>query len=365
MAGSDDIKFMQRCLELASKAEGLTYPNPMVGAVIVHEGRIIGEGFHVKAGEPHAEVNAINSVTDKSLLSSSSLYVNLEPCSHFGKTPPCADLIISCAIPVVVIGTVDTSDKVSGQGIGKLKQAGCEVRTGVLEAECRDLNRRFFTSVEKKRPYIILKWAQSSDGYIDVVRTPENKDRPVWITGNAERVLVHKWRSCEQAILVGAGTVRADDPKLSVREWTGNQPLGVVLSRSGVIGQNRALSRTTGPFIVFTFDMDNDIPGAEKIKLKKGVPAAEQIVRYLFKKDIQSLFIEGGAEVINHFISENYWDEARIFTGELSFGKGLKAPEMINGSLKESLCFSKSRLDIFISKGSRSQKEFDNMQKNA
>ena len=152
MVGNDDKKFMQRCLELAAKAEGLTYPNPMVGAVIVHEGRIIGEGFHAKAGEPHAEVNAINSVTDKSLLSSSSIYINLEPCSHFGKTPPCADLIISNMIPVVVIGTVDTSENVSGKGIEKLKQAGCEVRTGVLEAECRDLNRRFFTSVEKKRP---------------------------------------------------------------------------------------------------------------------------------------------------------------------------------------------------------------------
>lgn len=350
MVGNDDKKFMQRCLELAAKAEGLTYPNPMVGAVIVHEGRIIGEGFHAKAGEPHAEVNAINSVTDKSLLSSSSIYINLEPCSHFGKTPPCADLIISSAIPVVLIGTVDTSENVSGKGIEKLKQAGCEVRTGVLEAECRDLNRRFFTSVEKKRPYIILKWAQSSDGYIDVLRAPERKDRPVWITGNSERVLVHKWRSYEQAILVGAGTVRADNPKLSVREWTGNQPLGIVLSRSGAIGQNRALSGAKGKFIVFTFDMDNNIPGAEKVKLIEGVPASEQIVRYLFNKDIQSLFIEGGAEVINHFVSEGYWDEARIFTGGFSFGKGVKAPEIINATLKESHLYSKSRLDIFTSK---------------
>jgi diaminohydroxyphosphoribosylaminopyrimidine deaminase/5-amino-6-(5-phosphoribosylamino)uracil reductase len=349
MVESDDIKFMQRCLDLAAKAEGLTYPNPMVGAVVVHEGKIIGEGFHLRAGEPHAEVNAINSVPDKSLLSSSSLYVNLEPCSHSGKTPPCADLIVSLSIPRIVIGTSDTSDKVSGEGIARLKRSGCEVITGVMEGECRWLNRRFFTVVEKKRPYIILKWAQSKDGFIDMVRGGNNNN-PVWITGNPEKSLVHKWRSCEQAILVGGGTVRADNPKLSVREWTGNQPLRVVLSRSGVIGQNRALSGANGPFIVFTFEVDNYIPGAEKVKLMGGVPASEQIVGYLFKKDIQSLFIEGGAEVINHFISEGYWDEARIFTGELSFGKGMKAPEMINGSLKESLFYSKSRLDIFTSK---------------
>ncbi|OFX57656.1 MAG: riboflavin biosynthesis protein RibD, partial [Bacteroidetes bacterium GWB2_41_8] len=166
MVEREDIKFMQRCLELAAKAEGLTYPNPMVGAVIVHEGKIIGEGFHLKAGTPHAEVNAINSVSDKSLLTSSTLYVNLEPCSHFGKTPPCADMIISNSVPRVVIGTTDTSERVSGKGIARLKSSGCEVKTGILEDECRRLNRRFFTVMEKKRPYIILKWAQSTDGYI-------------------------------------------------------------------------------------------------------------------------------------------------------------------------------------------------------
>ena len=170
MPETDDDKFMRRCLELASKAEGMTYPNPMVGSVIVHEGKIIGEGYHLRAGEPHAEVNAINSVSDKTKLKSSTLYVNLEPCSHFGKTPPCADLIISMGIPRIEIGTTDTSEKVSGKGIQKLRDAGCEVETGILNAECRRLNRRFFTFHEKKRPYITLKWAQSADGFLDIIR---------------------------------------------------------------------------------------------------------------------------------------------------------------------------------------------------
>ena len=348
MVESDDIKFMQRCLELAAKAEGLTYPNPMVGAVIVHEGKIIGEGFHLKSGTPHAEVHAINSVTDKSLLKFSSLYVNLEPCSHFGKTPPCADLIIACSIPRVIIGTGDTSEKVSGEGIARLKKAGCDVKTGILEKECRSLNRRFFTVVEKGRPYIILKWAQSSDGYIDILRTVNHENKPVWITGNPEKVLVHKWRSTEQSILVGAGTVRADDPQLSVREWTGYQPLKVVLSGSGAIGQNSALSSTTGSFIVFTFDMESDLPGALKIKLEKGSSASARIVNYLYSKGISSLFVEGGAEVLNHFISEGYWDEARVFTGELPFGDGLKAPVLQNEKLTEKVVYGKSKLDIFI-----------------
>jgi diaminohydroxyphosphoribosylaminopyrimidine deaminase/5-amino-6-(5-phosphoribosylamino)uracil reductase len=226
--------FMKRCLELASKAEGMTYPNPMVGSVIVHEGKIIGEGFHLKAGGPHAEVNAINSVSDKSKLKDSTLYVNLEPCSHFGKTPPCADLIIANSVPRVVIGTLDTSEKVSGQGLSRLKNAGCEVITGVLEKECRRLNRRFFTFHEKNRPYITLKWAQSADGYLDMIRTSDQNTGPNWITGNPERVLVHRWRAGEQAILVGAGTLRVDNPKLNVREWTGNNPLRLVLSSSGL-----------------------------------------------------------------------------------------------------------------------------------
>jgi diaminohydroxyphosphoribosylaminopyrimidine deaminase/5-amino-6-(5-phosphoribosylamino)uracil reductase len=201
MEEKDDIKFMRRCRELASKAEGLTYPNPMVGSVIVHDRKIIGEGYHLKAGEPHAEVNAINSVSDKAKLKSSALYVNLEPCSHFGKTPPCADFIISKSIPRVIIGTVDTSERISGQGLIRLRDAGCEVVSGVLEDECRRLNRRFFTFHEKRRPYIILKWAQSADGYLDISRSEDHKIEPTWITGKSERVLVHKWRHLNRQFL--------------------------------------------------------------------------------------------------------------------------------------------------------------------
>ena len=364
MVESDDIKFMQRCLDLAGKAEGLTYPNPLVGAVIVHNGKIIGEGFHLKSGASHAEVNAINSVSDKSLLKSSSLYVNLEPCSHFGKTPPCADLIISCSIPRVVIGTTDTSDKVSGQGIDRLKRSGCEVETGVLEEECRRLNRRFFTATEKKRPYIILKWAQSADGYIDILRKRDHKNKPAWITGNPEKILVHKWRSYEQSILVGAGTVRADDPQLNVREWTGNQPLRIVLSSSGAIDKNSLLFRTNGTFIVFTGNMNSDLPGIVKIRLKEGISASEQIVSYLFSKGIHSLFVEGGAEVLNHFISEGYWDEARIFTGEMYFNEGVKAPALENERLTARVYYGKSKLEIYIREGSEYSKEFDNVNNN-
>ena len=206
MPESTDNKFMKRCLDLAVRAEGMTYPNPLVGSVIVYEGVIIGEGYHLRAGAPHAEVNAINSVSDKLLLSKSTLYVSLEPCSHSGKTPPCADFIVSNNIPRVVVGTADTSSKVSGRGISRLKTAGCDVICGILEAECRSINRRFFTFHEKGRPYITLKWAQSADGYIDVPRNGKSKSKPAWITGKSERVLVHRWRASEQSILVGAHT---------------------------------------------------------------------------------------------------------------------------------------------------------------
>jgi diaminohydroxyphosphoribosylaminopyrimidine deaminase/5-amino-6-(5-phosphoribosylamino)uracil reductase len=355
----DDIKYMRRCLEIAAKAEGLTYPNPMVGSVIVHDNKIIGEGYHLKAGNPHAEVNAINSVSDKSLLESSTLYVNLEPCSHFGKTPPCADLIISSLIPRVVIGTTDTSDKVSGQGISKLKKSGCEVKTGVLEEECRMLNKRFFTFTEKRRPYIILKWAQSSDGYIDILRDKDHKSEPVWITGNPERVLVHKWRSTEQSILVGAGTVRADNPKLNVREWTGNHPLRVVLSRLGAIGQNSALFRSNGKIIVFTCNMNCDLPGEVKVKLEESKDASEQIIQYLHGMGIQSLFIEGGAEVLKHFVATGLWDEARVFTGNIAFGDGIKAPELKNEKPGEKVHYNKSVLELFFRGRFDDSKELD------
>jgi diaminohydroxyphosphoribosylaminopyrimidine deaminase / 5-amino-6-(5-phosphoribosylamino)uracil reductase len=364
MVEKDELKFMRRCLELATKGEGLTYPNPLVGAVIVHNGKIIGEGFHTRAGGPHAEVNAINSVSDKSLLKSSVLYVNLEPCSHHGRTPPCADLIINCHIPEVVIGTIDTSDKVSGKGIRRLRDAGCTVTSGILEKECRYINRRFFTTVEKKRPYIILKWAQSSDGFIDRIRKSDSGSKPVWITGNSEKVLVHRWRACEQAILVGAGTIRADSPQLNVREWTGNQPIKAVLSRSGAVGQNSSFKGPDGTFIVFTNNINCDLPEKVKIILDYNAPSSEQIGKYFYNKNIQSLFIEGGAEVLNHFIETGLWDEARVFTGKLDFGKGVKSPELKDMVLSKRVLYENSILEIYNRKTSDIAEEVDKVNKN-
>lgn len=346
MPETDDDKFMRRCLELASKAEGLTYPNPMVGSVIVHDEKIIGEGYHLRAGEPHAEVNAINSVSDKSLLKSSTLYVNLEPCSHFGKTPPCADLIISLGIPRIRIGAIDTSDKVSGKGVQKLKDAGCNVETGILNDESRWLNSRFFTFHEKKRPYITLKWAQSADGFLDIVRTEDHKTGPTWITGNPERVLVHRWRALEQSILVGAGTVRADSPGLDVREWKGTNPVKLILSSSGNVGKESTITDTKSRVFVFTRNPLAKIEGAETVILDSYQSAPSQICSYLWSTGIQSVFIEGGAQTLNLFIAAGLWDEARIFTGEDYFNDGVRAPA-IAGKLKSKTIFSRSILEIF------------------
>lgn len=351
MIEPDDIKFMRRCLELALKAEGLTYPNPMVGSVIVHDGRIIGEGSHLRAGEPHAEVNAINAVPDKSKLKLSTLYVNLEPCSHFGKTPPCADFIISNNIPRVVIGTLDTSLNVSGKGVKRLLEAGCEVATGVLESECRSLNKRFFTFHEKRRPYVTLKWAQSADGYLDIIRSADHKSGPNWITGKPERTLVHKWRASEEAILAGAGTIRADDPKLNVREWQGPDPLKLILSSSGSIKRESSIFNSGNRVIVFTNNSKADLPQAERVILKDDIPSSVQISEYLYSSGIQSLFIEGGAEVLNHFISTGIWDEAKIFTGLDYFKDGQKAPH-IGGKLFSKTNFSGSSLGIYLNDGS-------------
>jgi diaminohydroxyphosphoribosylaminopyrimidine deaminase / 5-amino-6-(5-phosphoribosylamino)uracil reductase len=347
MTETDDIKFMRRCLELAIKAEGLTYPNPMVGSVIVYEGNIIGEGYHLRSGEPHAEVNALNSVMDKSKLKQSTLYVNLEPCSHFGKTPPCADLIISEGIPRIVLGTVDTSTNVSGKGAEKLREAGREVIAGVLEDECRYLNRRFFTFHEKRRPYITLKWAQSSDGYIDIIRAEGQKNEPRWISGKPERVLVHKWRASEEAILAGADTVRSDNPRLDVREWVGHNPVKLILSSSGTFTGDIILKNTDARLVIFTHNPDADVSGSEKIILDKNLPSAVQISDYLYSSGIQSLFIEGGAEVLNHFISAGLWDEARIFKGGDFFRQGVRAP-VINGKLYYKNEFSGSTLEIYL-----------------
>ena len=316
---------MRRCLELAKNGLGTTYPNPMVGSVIVCDGKIIGEGWHKKSGEPHAEVNAVNSVKDKSLLKRATIYVSLEPCSHFGKTPPCCDLIIENKIPNVVVGTVDSNIKVAGNGIKKLIEAGAKVTVGILETECKELNKRFFTFHEKKRPYVILKWAESNNGFIAPLTKLEQK--PVWITNKFSRQLVHKWRSEEQAILVGTNTVIDDNPKLDVRDWTGNNPIRIILDQNNRIPKDSFIFNNQVKTIIFSnsstrISQENSI--FEVIDFKQNL--ADQILNVLYKHQIQSVMIEGGLQTLQTFIDENLWDETRVFIGNNNFETGIKAP---------------------------------------
>ena len=318
-------KYLKRCIQLAKNGLGTTYPNPLVGSVIVYEDQIIGEGWHKKAGESHAEVNAINSVKDKSLLSKATIYVSLEPCSHFGKTPPCSDLIIENKIPNVVIGTVDPNEKVAGKGIQKLLVAGHNVTIGVLDEECLQLNKRFFTFHKKKRPYIILKWAETADGFI----APKNKDeqKPVWISNQYSRQLVHKWRTEEQAILVGTQTVLDDNPSLNARDWKGNHPVKIILDRQNRLPESSAVFNSTEKTIILsetksTFKNQNCI--SEVINFRGNL--AQEICNALFQHNIQSVIIEGGARTLQTFIDENIWDEARVFKGKNAFKEGTKAP---------------------------------------
>lgn len=345
MTSTDDLAFMHRCLDLARRAEGATAPNPMVGAVIVHDGVIIGEGYHLKAGTPHAEVHALNAVMDKALLPRSVMYVSLEPCSHHGRTPPCADLIISSGIPRVVVGTVDTSLKVAGRGIARLREAGVEVITGVAEKECRMINRRFFTWHERQRPYVILKWARSADGFIDLVRNADDPAEPHWITGMTERILVHRWRAAEDAILVGGATVRADNPSLDVRFWKGKNPLRVIVSRSGNLDPQSRVFDGSAETLLFTCNENLTLPGVQIIRLEEKNDFVNDILRILHTMGVQSLFVEGGAFMIRSFIDAGMWDEIRRFTGMMSFSNGVPEPfpEMVPG---KSFNFEKSKLEI-------------------
>ena len=327
-------KYINRCIEIAKNGLGTTRPNPMVGCVIVYNDKIIAEGFTSPYGGPHAEVNAIQSVTDKSILQNATLYVTLEPCSHFGKTPPCSDLIISHKIPKVVIGTIDDNSLVAGRGIKKLQNAGCDVVVGVLEAECKEHHKRFFTFHNKKRPYIILKWAQSADGFL----SPETKDeqKPVWITNPYSRQLVHKWRAEEQAILVGGNTVLQDNPSLTVREWTGLQPTRVVIDKYNNLPDTAAVFNTSAKTIKLT---ETDLDFSK--------PLATQICEKLHEYNINSIIIEGGHNTLQDFIDENLWDEARIFYGTNLFMEGTKAPS-IKGSLTSETKLLNDTLKYYI-----------------
>ncbi|WP_282032469.1 bifunctional diaminohydroxyphosphoribosylaminopyrimidine deaminase/5-amino-6-(5-phosphoribosylamino)uracil reductase RibD [Winogradskyella eximia] len=315
--------YIKRCLQIAKNGLGTTRPNPMVGAVIVHNDLIIAEGYTSAYGGNHAEVNAINAVKDKSLLTKCTLYVTLEPCSHFGKTPPCSDLIVKHKIPNVVIGCIDDNPEVAGKGIAKLKASGCNVIVGVLEAECKAHHKRFFTFHNKKRPYIILKWAETADGFMAPIKKDEKK--PVWITNKYSRQLVHKWRAEEQAILVGTNTVTEDNPSLTVRDWSGENPIRVVLDRT---------SKLNSDYSIFNDEAKTLRVTNKDIDFEK--PIAIQIADVLFKQNINSIIIEGGSQTLQTFIDENLWDEARVFTGNTSFKTGIKVPELIGNLISES-----------------------------
>ncbi len=314
----NDINYMRRCLQLARCGEAGAPPNPMVGAVIVCDSRIIGEGYHRRCGGPHAEVNAINSVKERDLLSRSTIYVSLEPCAHYGKTPPCADLIIETGIRRVVIGCTDPFAKVNGLGIKKLREAGCEVQVGVLEQECRELNRRFFTFHEKHRPWITLKWAQSSDGIM-------GGDNRITFSNALTQTLVHRLRARSGAILVGTNTALQDNPTLTTRLWPGPNPLRLTIDRNGILPPTLHLKDNSTPTVIYSHE------------------SIEEILADLYARGIQSLLVEGGAKLLQSFIDKGLWDEARIETAPLCLGQGTKAPTLKDEQLK-----SKQNIDGHI-----------------
>ena len=313
--------FMKKCLELAKKGMGYVSPNPMVGCVVVFNDEIIGEGYHNLFGNAHAEVNAIENVKDKSLLKNATLYVNLEPCVHFGKTPPCSDLIIKHKIPKVVIGSVDSFSEVAGKGIEEMQNSGIEVIVGVLEKESRELNKRFFTFHEKKRSYVILKWAESKDGYI----APKNHNKPFWMTSSESKKLVHKWRDEEDAILVGRITAEKDNPSLTVRGISGSNPVRIVIDKNLKLSGDLNLFNSEAKTIIFNAIKSEETRTNQFIKINFN-NLIKSILEELYQQNIQSVIIEGGSKTLQSFIDTNMWDEARIFTTNKTLAKGVKSP---------------------------------------
>ena len=332
--------YMRRCLQLASMGSGKVAPNPMVGSVIVHEGQIIGEGYHQEFGGPHAEVHAIEAVENKDLLKGSTLYVNLEPCSHYGKTPPCADLIIQYKIPRVFIGRLDSHSKVNGQGVKRLIENGVDVNIGFLEEECKDLNRRFYTFHEKQRPFVLLKWAQSKDGFIDIDRS--NSEKGIhWITQPETKSLVHLWRSEESAIIVGRKTIENDDPSLTVREIKGTNPIRIILDpKNKLHSKYKAFDQEAQTMQI--------IAGPAKEQYQKCIEPynLNEIMKVLFNEGISSVLVEGGKSTLEHFINSGLWDEARILVGVEDLESGNKAPEA-PGELYQEYSFGKDIVKVY------------------
>lgn len=326
-----DEKYIARCIQLARNGLCNTAPNPMVGAVIVHNDRIIGEGYHVRCGEAHAEVNAIRSVKNKSLLEESTIYVSLEPCSHYGKTPPCSDLIIEKKIPKVVIGCMDPFSLVAGRGIEKLCHAGIDVTIGILEKECRELIHRFTTFHSQKRPYILLKWAQSADGFIDMKRTHGS---PVLLSTPLTSMLVHKKRAEHDAILIGRKTALLDNPSLTTRHWKGESPIRLIIDKDLELPDYLHIFDDTESTIVFTQKHKTSLhQKTEFVNLDFSRNILPQIMRILYEKKIQSLIVEGGSILLQSFIDSGIWDEACIETSPMLLKEGIKAPHIQEGLL--------------------------------
>lgn len=340
--------YMQRCLALAVMGMGSVSPNPMVGCVIVYEDKIIGEGYHQKIGEAHAEVNAIHDVFTKhgdnapNLLKQATAYVTLEPCSHFGKTPPCADLLIRHQLKEVVVGNTDPFESVNGRGIAKLRDAGIEVITGILKEDCEFINRRFFTRIKAQRPYFILKWAQTNNGYF----APESPSQR-WISGPEAKILTHQWRSEEDGILVGKNTVLADNPQLNTREVHGKNPMRIVIDRNLEISGDFHIFNDAAKTVIFNeikTEVINNIHFIQMEDMHFYLP--QKIAYQLYLMDLQSVIIEGGANILQQFIVSNLWDEARIFTSKETWKNGIKAPE-IKGMVIEQIAVGNDELKIY------------------
>ncbi len=337
---------MKRCLELAQMGAGSVSPNPMVGCVIVHNGAIIGEGFHEKYGGPHAEVNAIHAVKNTALLAECILYVSLEPCAHYGLTPPCSDLIIEKKIPQVIIGTIDSFAKVAGKGIEKMLKAGIDVQLGVMAKECREINKRFFTFHEKKRPFVILKWAETTDGFIDSARSEKDFGEPTWITGKNALLRVHQMRAVEDAILVGTNTAQKDNPSLTVRHCEGRNPVRLVIDKQLRLTKTLHLFDGSVKTLVFNSIKNEESDFIEFIKIDFDKKLVHHILKNLYQRNIQSLIVEGGKQLLDSFITANLWDETFRFVGNQHFNDGIEAP-VIPGIPVSSETIDNDRLLIY------------------
>jgi diaminohydroxyphosphoribosylaminopyrimidine deaminase/5-amino-6-(5-phosphoribosylamino)uracil reductase len=355
---TSDEQYIQRCIELARKGAGLVAPNPMVGAVLVHKGNIIGEGWHQQYGQAHAEVNCIRNVEENGfahLVATSTIYVSLEPCAHFGKTPPCSDLIIEKKIPKVVIGCRDPFKEVDGKGIEKLKAAGVEVIVDVLKKECIDLNKRFFTFHQQKRPYIILKWAQTKNGKMAAAPlnppdrgTSNSAPQRLFISNEFTNRLVHQWRCEEASILVGTNTALLDDPQLTNRYWPGKQPVRLVLDKQLRLPDTLKLFNDDARTIVFNSIKNSEEGNVQYHQLPKETDIVPALLHALYQRNINSVIVEGGAQLLQSFIAAGLWDEARIITNEqLTVADGLSAPQLINALQAEEKIIGTDRIVFY------------------